>query len=58
MPARSKPVTEDRVREDAYYMWEKDGRPDGKELYYWLAALKAADAKPSQSRGAGMKKSA
>lgn len=26
------------VREAAYLLWEQDGKPEGRELDYWLAA--------------------
>ena len=58
MAARSVQTTETAVRETAYYLWEQDGRPDGQELRYWLAALKAADAKPKRVRAAPAKKRA
>ena len=29
---------EDRVRERAYAIWEKEGRPDGEDLRHWSAA--------------------
>ena len=44
MPAKSKPadsaslVSEDAIRQRAYFMWEADGRPDGKHDHYWAAA--------------------
>lgn len=28
----------ERVRRRAYELWEADGRPEGQELPYWLAA--------------------
>lgn len=33
------PLFEQRVRDTAYFLWEQDGQPDGKELDYWYAAL-------------------
>jgi hypothetical protein len=29
---------EQAIRERAYQIWEAEGRPDGKELDYWLRA--------------------
>ncbi|NCC20858.1 MAG: DUF2934 domain-containing protein [Alphaproteobacteria bacterium] len=29
---------QDRIRETAYLMWEQDGRQEGREMDYWLAA--------------------
>ena len=48
MPAKSKPadsaamVSEDAIRQRAYYMWEADGRPDGKHDHYWTLAHQEA----------------
>ena len=50
--------TETSIRESAYYLWEADGRPEGQDLHYWLAALKAADAKPKRNRATAAKKRA
>ena len=30
---------ESRVRDTAYFLWENDGRPLGREKEYWFAAL-------------------
>jgi len=44
MPAKSKPadpaamVSEDAIRQRAYYMWEADGRPEGQHDHYWSRA--------------------
>ena len=40
---------EDRVRERAYDLWERDGRPDGRADEYWQQArseVEAEDAEP------------
>ncbi len=29
---------QDRIREEAYRLWENDGRQEGREMDYWLAA--------------------
>ena len=48
MPAKSKPadaaqmVSEDAIRQRAYYMWEADGRPDGQHDHYWARAHEEA----------------
>ena len=34
---------EDRVRERAYALWEKDGRPDGRSDEYWQQAQSEVD---------------
>ena len=31
-------VLRDRIRRRAHELWEADGRPEGQELPYWLAA--------------------
>jgi hypothetical protein len=33
------PSFEQFVRETAYGLWERDGRPDGREQHYWYQAL-------------------
>jgi hypothetical protein len=44
MPGKSKAaepaamVSEDAIRQRAYYLWEADGRPDGKGDHYWNLA--------------------
>ena len=32
-------VAEDSVRIAAYYIWEKEGRPDGEDLRHWYLAI-------------------
>jgi hypothetical protein len=42
---------EDRVRERAYALWEKDGRPEGRSDEYWQRArseVEAEEAKPGK----------
>ena len=44
---------EDRVRERAYALWEKDGRPDDRSDEYWQRArseVEAEDAEPGNER--------
>jgi hypothetical protein len=31
-------VNEDAIRQRAYYLWEADGRPDGRHDHYWNLA--------------------
>jgi hypothetical protein len=40
------PEIEEKIRARAYAIWEKEGRPDGKDLQHWLKAkrLVADDA--------------
>jgi hypothetical protein len=33
------PVFEQTVRDTAYFLWEHDGRPHGREQEYWFTAL-------------------
>jgi len=40
--------TQDRVRETAYQLWEKDGKPIGKDLHYWLHAEALVAALPDE----------
>jgi hypothetical protein len=28
----------DRIRQTAYFLWEQDGRPDGRAFHYWVMA--------------------
>jgi hypothetical protein len=32
--------SEDAIRARAYELWEQDGRPDGKDVDYWLRAAR------------------
>lgn len=36
------PAFEQSVRETAYFLWEQDGRPIGREQEYWYRALERA----------------
>jgi hypothetical protein len=36
---------EHAIREQAYYFWEQDGRPHGREAEYWLQAVQAVTDK-------------
>jgi len=44
---------EQRVRQSAYLLWEKDGRPCGRETDYWFKAIEqemaARSSGPSSS---------
>jgi hypothetical protein len=47
--AEAEQTNEGRVRDRAYALWEKDGRPDGRSDEYWRQArseIDAEDAKP------------
>jgi hypothetical protein len=32
-------LDEEEVRMTAYFLWEQDGRPEGRDEHYWWAAL-------------------
>lgn len=34
-----------KIREQAYYFWEQDGRPEGRENEYWMRAAVALSEK-------------
>lgn len=43
-------LTDDAIRDRAYFLWEADGRPEGRGDHYWglaLAELKAAASAPA-----------
>ena len=36
---RATDIVEESVRIAAYYIWEKEGRPDGEDLRHWYLAI-------------------
>jgi hypothetical protein len=48
-------ANEAEVRERAYYIWEREGRPQGRELQHWQAALRELSLEAPPSNGAGGK---
>jgi Protein of unknown function (DUF2934) len=44
MPARDRP-SEQVVRETAYFIWEREGRPDGRDWDHWLRAAAGVRAR-------------
>jgi hypothetical protein len=48
MPSTSKTaagadlLNDDAIRQRAYYLWESDGRPAGRDEHYWSLACEAA----------------
>lgn len=48
MPGKSRPadtatmVSDDAIRQRAYFMWEADGRPEGRGEHYWHLAHEEA----------------
>jgi hypothetical protein len=39
---------DDRVRDRAYALWEKDGRPDGRSDEYWRQAKSEVEAEEAE----------
>jgi hypothetical protein len=39
---------EDRVRDRAYALWERDGRPDGRSDEYWQQARSEVEAEEAE----------
>lgn len=37
------------IREHAYHLWEKDGRPHGRDNEYWMRAVVALSETPPKS---------
>lgn len=42
-----------RIRERAYMIWERDGRPDGHALLHWIRARDEIEAEDRQAAAAG-----
>ena len=42
---KSGPADDAAIREQAYYFWEQDGRPAGRETEYWQRAMVAVTEK-------------
>ena len=45
-----------RIRERAYMMWERDGRPDGHALLHWVRAKEEIEAEDRQAVAAALDK--
>ena len=52
-------INENMIREAAYFLWEKAGRPDGSAEFFWMKACeqffkptKVANKKPAQKAAA------
>ena len=39
MTLQPPPLDEAEVRLTAYFLWEQDGRPEGRDEYYWWSAV-------------------
>lgn len=50
-------MDEQEIREAAYRLWEKQGKPQGQELEHWFTAEKSADegdsSKPASELSSG-----
>jgi DUF2934 family protein len=46
------------VRQTAYLLWEQDGKPEGRELDYWLAAEQILDGGSGNGNGKSAAKKA
>jgi len=49
-------VNEDAIRQRAYYLWEADGRPDGRHDHYWSLAHQEATKAFVEATGNGVAK--
>jgi hypothetical protein len=59
MPSKSTTTfSEDAVRTQAYLLWEADGRPFGRDDYYWGLALAETVAAVKPKRAAASAKAA
>ena len=41
MDTKDSRISEEAVRRTAFFLWDQDGRPPGRELYYWDRALES-----------------
>jgi len=57
------PTLEDRIRKRAYFLWEEEGRPEGRAEFHWHKARRlveasepalTADCKPMDEPGASV----
>ena len=58
MSAKSPPtdtLSTDAIQQRAYYLWEADGRPEGRSEHYWQLALAEVQAavKPAKAKAPG-----
>ena len=42
-------ITDKAIRERSYLIWEREGRPQGRNLEHWLAAKAEIEAEPSMA---------
>ena len=50
-------MDEQKIREAAYQLWEKDGKPQGQELEHWFTAENSAGEEDFGSSESGSSKS-
>jgi hypothetical protein len=52
--AEAKAIDDAAIREQAYFLWEADGRPHGNDVDYWsrAVAVLTAKAKPAKAKPA------
>ena len=50
-PLEDTPEREARIREEAYHLWEKDGKPNGRDLEYWERARELVGIQESPGAG-------
>jgi hypothetical protein len=43
-PTKSTDINPEEIALSAYLLWEKDGRPEGRDLHFWLEAEKKLTA--------------
>jgi hypothetical protein len=46
-------ITFDQIRERAYELWERNHRPEGLEIEFWLIAERELRAERERRRGGG-----
>ncbi|AZO69857.1 MAG: DUF2934 domain-containing protein [Mesorhizobium sp.] len=44
---------EDRIRQRAYELWEKDGKPEGADLRFWEQAMSEIDEEDQRQDRSG-----
>lgn len=49
MPAPQSEVSETAIRERAYYLWEQNGRPMGRDAEFWARAVATIGEAPASA---------
>ncbi|HUC69055.1 MAG TPA: DUF2934 domain-containing protein [Stellaceae bacterium] len=47
-------LREERIRERAYQIWEREGKPHGRDAEHWQQAVSEVDAEVAATAGAGV----